>query len=70
MSGEAETGGEESGRQEQGKDGFDWTNYEKQGPLTPVMYVAYRKKNFYISILFHCICNLFSTVSFIWMVLG
>lgn len=28
MSGEAETGGEESGRQEQGKDGFDWTNYE------------------------------------------
>lgn len=38
--------------------------------FTPVMYVTYRKKNFYISILFHCICNLFSTVSFIWMVLG
>lgn len=38
--------------------------------FTPVMYVAYRKKNFYISILFHCICNLFTTVSFIWTVLG
>lgn len=38
--------------------------------FAPVMYVAYRKKNFTISILFHCICNLFSTVSFIWVVLG
>lgn len=38
--------------------------------FAPVMYMAYRKRNFYISILFHCMCNLFSTVSFIWMVLG
>lgn len=38
--------------------------------FTPVMYVAYRKKNFTISILFHCICNLLSTVSFIWAVFG
>lgn len=38
--------------------------------FAPVMYMAYKKKNFYISILFHCMCNLFSTVSFIWTVLG
>lgn len=38
--------------------------------FTPVMYAVYRKKNFYISILFHCICNLFTTISFIWVVLG
>lgn len=38
--------------------------------FAPVMYVTYRKKNFYISILFHCICNLLTTVSFIVTVLG
>ena len=29
-----------------------------------VAYVAYKKKNLYISIFFHCLCNLFSTVGF------
>ncbi|WP_343210696.1 CPBP family intramembrane glutamic endopeptidase [Anaerolentibacter hominis] len=33
--------------------------------FAPVAYVSYRKKNFGISIVFHCLCNLFSTVSFI-----
>lgn len=32
--------------------------------FAPVAYVAYKKKNIYISICFHCICNLFSVVSF------
>lgn len=32
--------------------------------FAPVAYVAYKKKNLYISICFHCLCNLFSVVSF------
>lgn len=32
--------------------------------FAPVAYVAYKKKNLYISICFHCLCNLFSAVSF------
>ena len=33
--------------------------------FAPVAYVAYKKKNIYISICFHCLCNLFSVVSFV-----
>lgn len=36
----------------------------------PVSYITWKKKNLYISIVFHCTCNLFSTVSFIIMVFG
>lgn len=32
--------------------------------FAPVTYIAYKKKNFYISICFHCLCNLFSSVGF------
>lgn len=32
--------------------------------FAPVAYAAYKKKNLYISIYFHCLCNLFSAVSF------
>lgn len=32
--------------------------------FAPVAYVTYRKKNLYISICFHCLCNLFSVVRF------
>lgn len=32
--------------------------------FAPVAYVTYKKKNLYISICFHCLCNLFSVVSF------
>ena len=38
--------------------------------FAPVAYVAYKKKNIYISICFHCICNLFSVVSFVLEVMG
>lgn len=38
--------------------------------FAPVAYVAYKKKNIYISMCFHCICNLFSVVSFVLGVLG
>ncbi len=38
--------------------------------FAPAAYVAYRKKNIYISICFHCLCNLYSTVSFIAAVFG
>ena len=31
----------------------------------PAAFIAWRKKNIYISIVFHCMCNLFATVSFI-----
>lgn len=37
--------------------------------FAPVAYAAYKKKNLYISICFHCLCNLFSTLSFILAVL-
>lgn len=30
--------------------------------FAPVTYIAYKKKNFYISICFHCLCNFFSSV--------
>ncbi len=33
--------------------------------FAPVAYVAYKKKNLYIAIFFHCLCNLFSVVSFV-----
>jgi len=36
----------------------------------PAAYVAYKKKNLYISIYFHCLCNLYSTVSFVLAVLA
>ncbi len=38
--------------------------------FAPVAYVAYQKKNLYISICFHCLCNLFSVVGFVLAVLG
>jgi len=34
----------------------------------PAAFIAWKKKNIYISIVFHCLCNLFSTVSFIMSV--
>ncbi len=36
----------------------------------PVAYVVYKKKNIYIAICFHCICNLFSAVGFTLTVLS
>ena len=38
--------------------------------FAPVAYVAYKKKNLYISVCFHCLCNLFSVVGFVVAVLG
>ena len=38
--------------------------------FTPVAFVAYKKKNFYITICFHCLCNLFAVVGFALAVLG
>lgn len=38
--------------------------------FAPVAYVAYKKKNIYISICFHCFCNLFSVINFVLAVLG
>ncbi len=32
--------------------------------FVPPAVVVYKKKNIYISILFHCLCNLFSVISF------
>lgn len=37
--------------------------------FAPVTYVAYKKKNLYISICFHCLCNLFSVVGFVVAIL-
>lgn len=37
--------------------------------FAPVAYVAYKKNNLYISICFHCLCNLISTLSFILVLL-
>jgi hypothetical protein len=31
----------------------------------PAAWVAWKKNNIYISIVFHCLCNLLSTVRFI-----
>lgn len=38
--------------------------------MAPISYVAYRKKNIYICICFHCMCNIFSTANFIMAVVG
>ncbi len=38
--------------------------------FVPVAYVAYKKQNLYISIYFHCLCNLFSVAGFILTVMG
>ncbi len=38
--------------------------------FAPVAYCAYKKKNIYISICFHCACNLFSVIGFVIEVLG
>ena len=38
--------------------------------FVPVAYVAYKKQNLYISIYFHCLCNLFSVIGFVLTVLG
>lgn len=37
--------------------------------FAPAAYMAYREKNLYISIFFHCFCNLFSSVGFALAVL-
>ncbi|MED9903646.1 MAG: CPBP family intramembrane glutamic endopeptidase [Lachnospiraceae bacterium] len=37
--------------------------------FAPAAYVAYKKKNIYISIWFHCMCNLFSVVGFVMEVM-
>ena len=31
----------------------------------PAYYIAWKKKNIYIAIVFHCLCNLISAISFI-----
>lgn len=36
--------------------------------FAPAAYAAYKKRDLYISLCFHCLCNLFSTLSFIWAV--
>lgn len=36
----------------------------------PASLLAYRMKNIYISLAFHCMCNLFSSLGFIFAVLG
>ena len=38
--------------------------------FVPTFYVVYKKKNFYISIVFHCLCNLISSISFVFTVMG
>ena len=37
--------------------------------FAPPAYVAYKKKNIYISIWFHCLCNLFSVIGFVIAIL-
>ena len=37
--------------------------------FAPVAFVAYKKKNIYLSMCFHCMCNLFSVVGFIMAVI-
>lgn len=36
--------------------------------FAPVAYVAYKKKNLYIAMCFHCLCNLFSVAGFASMI--
>lgn len=38
--------------------------------FAPAAYVAYKKKNIYISIWFHCMCNLLSVIGFVVEVMG
>ncbi len=38
--------------------------------FAPVAYVAYKKKNIYISIGAHCLCNLFSCICFVFEIMG
>lgn len=38
--------------------------------FVPAFYVVYKKKNFYIGIVFHCLCNLISSISFVLEVMG
>ena len=38
--------------------------------FAPAAYAAYKKKKLYISICFHCLCNLFSTLNFILAISG
>ena len=38
--------------------------------FSPVAYVSYKKKNIYINLCFHFMCNLLSTVNFVLSVLG
>ncbi len=42
-----------------------FNNVFRIAAFTPAAYVAYRKKNLYISMCFHCFCNLFSVIGFI-----
>jgi len=38
--------------------------------FAPAAVIGYRKKNIYIPMVFHCLCNLFSSVSFIVSLMG
>jgi len=42
-----------------------FNNLFRISAFLPAALIAWRKKNIYISIVFHCLCNLLSTVSFI-----
>lgn len=42
-----------------------FNNLFRISAFIPAALVAWKKKNIYISIVFHCLCNLFSTASFI-----
>ncbi len=49
---------------------FPFNNIFRILAFVPVAYVSYQKKNLYISVVFHCLCNLFSVISFASAVLG
>lgn len=42
-----------------------FNNVFRIAAFAPAAYAAYRKKNLYISMCFHCFCNLFSVIGFI-----
>ena len=42
-----------------------FNNLFRISAFAPAAYAAYKKRNLYISLCFHCLCNLFSTLSFI-----
>ena len=42
-----------------------FNNLFRISAFLPAALIAWRKKNIYIAIVFHCLCNVFSTVSFI-----